>query len=562
MNNSNSTVTIFDENNIWKILFRIAPPVMLAQLIHAMYNIVDSYFVGRYSGDGLTALSVIFPVQLIVTALAVGTGVGVNTLMSRDYARGRVQRANRTAGTGAALAVISWVIFAVLSSLFMRPYVATSAESPQAVEYAVTYGRIVCVGSLGVFLESIWSKVHQAGGNMRLPMLAQISGALTNILLDPILIFGLGPIPALGVAGAGYATVAGQVVAALITSSALRRPPKLRALSRYARQIYKLGYPSIFMQMLYTVYIVALNVILAGFCDEAVTVLGLYYKVQSFFFIPMAGLQTCIVPLLSYNKSKGNYRRCQAVLVDATLLAMSFMLIGVACFELIPDRLLSIFSQDVRVLEIGVPAFRIIGLSFLPAVPSLMTPVFFQAIGKAIPSVILALTRQIFCLIPIFWGLSQFGLGYSWGAFPIAETVTGSVGLLLYLRQRREWQLYGARDSKQKQKGRISMKMITAIISKKDSDEVCRALSEGGYYFTKMASSGGFLSWGNTTLIIGTESDRVKPAIEIIRANCSKRVENIPSTMQLPAHSVTANTEVVVGGATIFVTEVEEFEKI
>lgn len=396
MNNSNSTVTIFDENNIWKILFRIAPPVMLAQLIHAMYNIVDSYFVGRYSGDGLTALSVIFPVQLIVTALAVGTGVGVNTLMSRDYARGRVQRANRTAGTGAALAVISWVIFAVLSSLFMRPYVATSAESPQAVEYAVTYGRIVCVGSLGVFLESIWSKVHQAGGNMRLPMLAQISGALTNILLDPILIFGLGPIPALGVAGAGYATVAGQVVAALITSSALRRPPKLRALSRYARQIYKLGYPSIFMQMLYTVYIVALNVILAGFCDEAVTVLGLYYKVQSFFFIPMAGLQTCIVPLLSYTNAKGNYRRCQAVLVDATLLAMSFMLIGVACFELIPDRLLSIFSQDVRVLEIGVPAFRIIGLSFLPAVPSLMTPVFFQAIGKAIPSVILALTRQIF----------------------------------------------------------------------------------------------------------------------------------------------------------------------
>lgn len=169
MNNSNSTVMIFDENNIWKILFRIAPPVMLAQLIHAMYNIVDSYFVGRYSGDGLTALSVIFPVQLIVTALAVGTGVGVNTLMSRDYARGRVQRANRTAGTGAALAVISWVIFAVLSSLFMHPYVATSAESPQAVEYAVTYGRIVCIGSLGVFLESIWSKVHQAGGNMRLP---------------------------------------------------------------------------------------------------------------------------------------------------------------------------------------------------------------------------------------------------------------------------------------------------------------------------------------------------------------------------------------------------------
>lgn len=397
---------------------------------------------------------------------------------------------------------------------------------------------------------------------MRLPMLAQIAGALTNILLDPTLIFGFGPIPAMGVAGAGYATVVGQVAAALITSSAMRRPPRLRALGRYARQIYKLGYPSIFMQMLYTVYIVALNVILAGFCDEAVTVLGLYYKVQSFFFIPMAGLQTCIVPLLSYTNAKGDHRRCQAVLVDATLLAMSFMLIGVACFELIPDRLLSIFSSDARVLEIGVPAFRIIGLSFLPAVLSLMTPVFFQAIGKALSSVILALTRQIICLIPIFWGLSQLGLRYCWGAFPIAETVTGSVGLLLYLRQRREWQSYDVRASKQNRKGYHSMKMITAIISKKDSDEVCRALTEGGYYFTKMASSGGFLSWGNTTLIIGTESDLVKPAIEIIRANCSKRVENISSTMPLPAHSVTTNTEVVVGGATIFVTEVEEFEKI
>ena len=214
------------------------------------------------------------------------------------------------------MALISWVLFAVLSSLFMRPYVETSASSAQAVEYAITYGAFVCIGSLGVFLESIWSKVHQASGNMRLPMLAQISGALTTSCWTHSNLW-LWPIPAMGVAGAGYATVAGQVVAALITSSALRRPPQLRALGRYAWQIYKLGYPSIFMQMLYTVYIVALNVILASFCDEAVTVLGLYYKVQSFFFIPMAGLQTCIVPLLSYTNAKGNYRRCQTILVDA-----------------------------------------------------------------------------------------------------------------------------------------------------------------------------------------------------------------------------------------------------
>lgn len=562
MKNVSATQLVFDESSVWKILFRLAPPVMLAQLIQAMYNIVDSYFVGQYSGDGLTALSVIYPIQLIITALAVGTGVGVNTQMSRDYASKKLRRARYTAGVGTVLGLISWAVFALLSTLFMRPYIMTSAESPQAVEYAVTYGQIVCIGSLGVFMESIWSKIHQAGGNMRLPMAAQIAGALTNIVLDPILIFGLGPIPTLGIAGAAYATVIGQTVTALITSSALQKPPKLSALPRYASKIYRLGYPSIFMQMLYTVYIVALNIILAGFCDEAVTVLGLYYKIQSFFFIPLYGLQTCIVPFLSYTYAKGNYKRCQAILWDTIILSLAFMLVGVLAFEFIPDRLIGIFSSDATVLEIGIPAFRIIAISFMPAVLSLLPPIFFQAIGKAVPSVILSLTRQIFCLIPIFWLLSKLGLVFSWGAFPLSETITGSVGLLLYFRQKREWKLYEIRDKKQTEEGQTVMKMITAIISKKDSDEVCRALTEAGYYFTKMASSGGFLSWGNTTLIIGTEASKVRPAIEIIRAHCSRRVENIPSTMQLAAGSATASSEVVVGGATVFVTEVEEFEKL
>lgn len=562
MSKQMSTRLVFEEGSVWKILGKIAPPVMLAQLIQAMYNIVDSYFVGQYSENGLTALSIIYPLQLIVTALAVGTGVGVNTQMSREYANGRVTRAKRTAGTGTVLAIIGWIIFAVVSVVIMRPYVMTSAKSPQAVEYAITYGNIVCVGSLGVFLESIWSKVHQAGGNMRLPMAAQIVGAVTNIVLDPLLIFGMGPIPALGVAGAGYATVMGQVAAALITISGLYKPPKLAVLKGYVSKIYKLGYPSIFMQMLYTVYIMALNIILAGFCDEAVTVLGLYYKVQSFFFIPLAGLQTCIVPFLSYTNAKGDYKRCQTILWNATAVAMGFMLVGVLCFELIPTQLLQLFARDTTVLEIGTSAFRIIAISFIPAVLSLMTPVFFQAIGKAIPSVILSLTRQIFCLIPIFWVLSKFGLTYVWAAFPIAELVTGSVGLWLYSKQVSEWKLYLVQESKQKKKECAVMKMITAIISKKDTDEVCRALTEAGYYFTKMASSGGFLSWGNTTLIIGTQGDAVKPAIDVIRAHCSKRVENVQSSMPLGTQSVTAPTEVVVGGATIFVTEVEEFEKI
>lgn len=431
---------LFGTEPVLKILFRLAPPVMLAQLIQALYNIVDSYFVGKYSPDGLTALSVIFPVQLIITALAVGTGVGVNTQMARLYAQGEKERANRTAGTGMVLAVVTWAVFALLAAVLMHTYVATSAQSETAVAYGVTYGTIVCVGSLGIFLESIWTKVHQAEGNMRLPMIAQIAGAVTNIVLDPILIFGIWGLPEMGVAGAAVATVCGQVVAAVITGRrGIRRPPALREMLPFVKEIYRLGYPSILMQMLYTVYIVALNVILAGFSDAAVTVLGLYYKMQTFFFIPLMGLQTCIVPVLSYNYAGKKYKRCREVIEDSVWLAMGFMLLGVFCFEVLPEALLRIFSSEVDVIAIGIPAFRIIGASFLPAVPALLVPVFFQAIGKAGPSVALSLLRQIFCLIPIFWAFSRLGLGYTWIAFPAAELITATVGIVLYIRQVRQW---------------------------------------------------------------------------------------------------------------------------
>ena len=552
---------LFDLESVGAVLLRIAPPVMVAQLIQSLYNIVDSYFVGQFSGDGLTALSIIYPIQLIVTAIAVGTGVGVNTLISRYDGQGKRGEAQGTAGTGTLLAVISWLLFAVLSAVIMTPFARASTESPQVAEYTVTYGLIVCIGSLGVFLESTWSKVHQARGNMRLPMIAQVSGALTNIVLDPILIFGWGPVPELGVAGAAYATVAGQVLAAVITCSGFHRPPPLRQALSYAGRIYRLGYPSILMQMLFTVYIMALNLILAGFSDDAVTVLGLYYKIQSFFFIPLAGLQTCIVPFLSYTYAKGAYQRCQQIVKDSILVAMIFMLVGVACFELIPEPLLRIFTSDAQVLEIGAHAFHIIGVSFVPAVLSLIFPVFFQAIGAALPSVLLSLTRQIFCLIPVFWLFSRIGLDYAWFAFPVAELVTGSLGLGLYFHRLRMWHIYEVPQERNR-KGAVVMKMITAIISKKDTGEVCAALTEAGFYFTRMASTGGFLTGGNTTLLIGTEDDRVQRAIEVIRQHCSRRTETISSTVQLATPSTASPTEVTVGGATLFVSDVTQFEKI
>lgn len=440
-------VSTFEEKNIWKVLFKVAPPVMLAQLILAMYNIVDSYFVGKYSGRGLTALSVIFPIQLIITAVAVGTGVGVNTNMSGCYAQNREERAHETAGVGSMIAFISWLMFAVISTVFMRAYVKTSAGSQEVVEYAVIYGKIVCIGSISLFMDGIWTKVHQAGGNMKRPMIAQILGALTNIVLDPVLIFGMGPVPEMGVAGAAYATVAGQTVAAAVTfyKGFYKIPPKEKILG-YIKQIYSLGFPSIFMQILYTVYIVALNIILAGFSDSAVTVLGLYYKLQSFFFIPLIGLETCIVPLISYAYAQRDYGRCKGIMTDTFIFAGSFMIVGIICFEFIPAQLIQIFSSETAVIEIGVTAFRIIGLSFIPAVFSLLTPVFFQAIGGAIPSIILSLTRQIFCLIPIFWLMSKIGLNYTWIAFPAAEIITGGVGIFLYIRQLKKWKMKASAD--------------------------------------------------------------------------------------------------------------------
>lgn len=302
----------FGKEKIAKILLKTAPPVMLAQLIQALYNIVDSFFVGQYSSDALTALSVIYPLQLIIVALAVGTGVGVNTYMARKYAQGKSEMADEAAGTGMVLEGITWIVFAVISILILKPYVAGSAKSPQAVVDAMVYGKIVCIGSIGAFLEGNWTKVHQSQGNMRLPMFAQMIGAVINIILDPILIFGIGIIPQMGVAGAAYATILGQIAAAIITGKkGYRKPPCFRKLLHYAKRIYLLGYPSILMQALYTVYIVALNMILAGFSDAAVTVLGLYYKVQTFFFIPLFGLQTCIVPIISYNYARNSYDRCR-----------------------------------------------------------------------------------------------------------------------------------------------------------------------------------------------------------------------------------------------------------
>jgi len=438
---ANSEQHFFGTKKVWKILLKIAPPVMLAQLIQALYNIVDSYYVGRDSAAGLTALSIIFPLQLLITAFSVGTGVGINTVMARFYGTKQPREADAVAGIGTVLALVSWLIFAVAAWFVMPAYVRLSTTTPEVIDAAIVYGRIVSVFSFGTFLESVWTKVLQASGNMRVPMIAQIIGALINVALDPILIFGLGPIPATGVAGAAIATVVGQIAAAVITAFRGFRPiPAPAQFRQYIPQIYRAAFPSITMQSLYTVYIVGLNMILSGFSDSAVTVLGLYYKLQTFFFIPLIGLQTCIVPVLSFNYAAGARERCSQVLWQSLLIAAAFMVVGVIGFVFFPIPLIRLFSGEAEVLEIGRIAFPLIGAGFLPAVPAWIFPVFFQAIGRNAKSVALIVLRQIVLLVPIAWALSFIGLSFVWLTFPISEIITSTLGVTLYLRWRKQEQ--------------------------------------------------------------------------------------------------------------------------
>ncbi|MDO5522133.1 MAG: MATE family efflux transporter [bacterium] len=425
----------FGKEKVWKILCKLAPPVMFAQLIQALYNIVDSLYIGRYSEDGLTALSILYPIQLLMIALAVGTGVGINTYMARLNGLGRHKEAEETAGVGTILAVGMWIVFAIVGTIIMPGYATMSTNSESVIEYIVTYGRIVCLLSIGLFVESIWTKVLQATGNMRIPMIAQIIGAIVNIALDPVFIFGYFGVPEMGIKGAAIATVIGQIVAAVVVGRyGVRKPPELKKFASYIKHIYQNGIPNILMQSAYTVYILGLNLILQGFSDQAITALGLYYKWQTFFFIPLGGLQTCIVPIISYNYATGAVERCKKVLWNSFAFGVTFMAIGTLCFLCIPSQMLRVFSQDEEVISIGTWGFRFIGVSFLPMVVSLIFPVFYQAIGYGIKSMALTVIRTMVLFVPVGYVLSLFGLEYFWMTFPITETVTSIVGFIFYKR--------------------------------------------------------------------------------------------------------------------------------
>ena len=315
--------------SVVKLLLKLSPPVMLALLIQSIYNIVDRFFVSRYSATGLTALSLIFPIQLLMTALATGTGTGINILVSRMDGTGETKSQADIVKSGLFSGFFNYVIFACAGLLLIRSYFSISSDQIPVREQGIQYAQIIFAGSLGLFIESNCTKILQAKGNMFTPMIAQVTGAVINVILDPILIFGMFGMPESGVAGAALATIAGQLAAMLITLAAVFRIYRFQGKIRLQNciRIYRAGIPSIVMQSLYTLYIIGLNLILKQFTEDAVTVLGIYYKLQTFFFIPLMGLQQVILPVISFHYGAGKKncfsRPTCTALAGALLLSLS-----------------------------------------------------------------------------------------------------------------------------------------------------------------------------------------------------------------------------------------------
>lgn len=421
---------------IGRLLLKLSPPVMLALLIQSIYNIVDSCFVAQYSLSGLTALSIIFPIQLLMTALGTGTGTGLNILISRMDGNGDTARQRDVVKSGLYLGIWNFLIFTCIGMLLIGSYYTISSNQAEVRAEGIQYAQIIFLGSFGLFMESNCTKLLQAKGNMVTPMLAQVAGAAINLVFDPIFIFGLFGAPELGVAGAAIATIMGQWAAMLITLKAVFRTYDVRGTFRFKDciQIYQSGFPSIIMQSLYTLYIVGLNLILKQFTEDAVTVLGIYYKLQTFFFIPLMGLQQVIVPVISFNYGAHDIKRVNDTLRYSILISCGVMALGTFIFMAFPKELISIFAGSTPILNIGTLALRIISVSFLPASFAMMFTVYFQGIDKGKCSVFITVLRQIILLVPLAWLFHFAGLNYVWLTFPVTESIAMCCCCLLYHR--------------------------------------------------------------------------------------------------------------------------------
>lgn len=416
-----------------QLLLSMAVPMMISMLVQALYNIVDSIFVSRICEDALTAVSMAFPWQNIVIAIAVGFGVGINALLSRALGQKNAERVNQVAVNGLLLAGLSYLLVLVAGLIGIRAYMRTQTDIETIVNYGITYLNICILCSFGVFVEITFERFLQATGRTVYSMITQLTGAITNIILDPILIFGLLGFPKLGIAGAAWATVIGQCVGAgvAVTLNHFKNPEvhlrlrHIRPNGRLMGEITAISIPSIIMSCISSLTCFVMNMILIAYSSTAVAVFGVYFKLQSFVFMPVFGLNNGMVPIIAYNYGAQKPDRIHKTIRLGMAYAVAIMAVGLLVFQLIPKQLLLMFDASDAMLEIGAPALRIMSLAFVFAGVGIASSSSCQAFGYSVYSMLISIARQIVVLIPAAYLLSLTGVLRSiWFAFPIAEIVS------------------------------------------------------------------------------------------------------------------------------------------
>ena len=426
-----------------KLLLGMSLPMMASMLVQALYNIVDSIFVARINEDALTAVSLAFPIQAVMIALGGGMGVGVNAILSRSLGEKDYTSVNRSAMNGVFLSLINYVIFIFVGLFVVRPFYVSQTSDPEIISYGTDYLTLVCCMSFGIYFQFIFERLLQSTGRTVATMITQTTGAVINLILDPILIFGLLGMPVMGVRGAALATVIGQIVAAVLSFIINLRVNKeihlrfrgFKPDMEMIGKIYAIGLPSIIMQSIGSIMVYGLNRILIAFSSTATAVFGVYFKLQSFIFMPVFGLNNGMVPILAFNYGAGKRERIVKTIKYAVVYAFLIMSAGAVCFWVFADKLLLLFSASEHMMSMGIPALRIISIHFPIASFCIIIGSVFQALGKAIYSMINSIMRQVVVLLPVAYLLSLTGeVNNVWWAFPIAEIMSLTVTTLFLIK--------------------------------------------------------------------------------------------------------------------------------
>lgn len=427
---------------VGRLLITMSLPMIISMLIQALYNVVDSIFVAQFSDNALAAVTYAFPAQNLMIGLATGIGVGMNSLLSKSLGEKNNDRANRAAENGVFLALAGYVIFLIFGLLFSGTFIAFQTDTAEIIDFGRSYMMICCCMSFGIFGEIIFERIMQSTGKTIYTMITQGTGAIINIILDPILIFGYFGLPSLGVTGAALATVIGQIISfilAVILNHCCNKEVRLnfrtfKPNGEFIGKICAVGIPSVIMVGIGSVMQTAMNKILNGFSDVAVSVFGAYFKLQSFVFMPIFGMNNGVIPIIAYNYGAGKRRRMMKTLRFACIIAVGFMLVGLFLMQIIPGKLLMLFNANDEMLKIGIPALRTISLSFIFAAFSIIIVSSFQALGHGINAMLISMARQLIVLIPAAYLFSLSGnIDRVWLAFPLAEVLSVSLCIIMFL---------------------------------------------------------------------------------------------------------------------------------